>query len=154
MNSYQFQDAFVDDLPQINALMRLSKAHWGYDENFMNTFMEKFGMDAGYIKKNTVKLLSIHGKTTGFYGFSVHPDGSLELDHFFLHPEYIGKGMGRMLWNASCNTARELGATHFVLWCDPNAESFYLRMGCEKIGEKKSPMMSDRYPAVMRYFLG
>jgi streptomycin 6-kinase len=49
--------------------------------------------------------------------------------------------------------ANDLGAKEFTLWADPEAEGFYAKMGCKKIGVKKSPFMPDRYPPIMRFKL-
>lgn len=38
----------------------------------------------------------------------------------------------------------------FILWSDPGADGFYKKMGCIKIGTKKSPMMPNRSPAIFK----
>ena len=38
-----------------------------------------------------------------------------------------------------------------MMMMDPNADPFYERMGCVKIGEKQSPMSADRMNTVYRY---
>ncbi|ERH41393.1 hypothetical protein N750_16855 [Legionella pneumophila str. Leg01/53] len=43
------------------------------------------------------------------------------------------------------------GVSRFKLWSDPGAEPFYKKMGCIKIGVKKSPMMPNRYPIIFEY---
>lgn len=140
----------LNELEQINQIVRLSKGHWGYDEIFLNRFMENFSVTKEYLERNTSRIACIYEQLIGFYSFSIQADGSLELDNFFLHPSQIGKGLGRKLWVAYCDTAKELGKHEFTLWADPNTESFYLKVGCEKIGVRQSPMMPDRYPPVMR----
>ena len=49
--------------------------------------------------------------------------------------------------------AIEQGKYEFIIWSDPNAENFYLRMGYEKIGVRQSPMMPDRYPPILKFKL-
>lgn len=141
------------DIPIINEIIQLSKSYWGYNKEFMAVFMEKFSVNENYLNLHTVKVFCNDKNVLGFFSFVFHEDRTLELDHFFLHPDYIGKGFGRYMWNACCEVAKELGANEFTLWSDPNAELFYNRMGCEKIGVKKSPFMPDRYPSIMRYKL-
>ncbi|HVE45045.1 MAG TPA: GNAT family N-acetyltransferase [Gammaproteobacteria bacterium] len=72
---------------------------------------------------------------------------------FLLHPDYIGKGVGRMLWHACCQETKLQGRNEFIIWSDPHAENFYLKMGCEKIGVRQSPMMPDRYPPILKFNL-
>lgn len=147
----EIRNAKLDDIGAINHLLRLSKAYWGYDEKFIKQFMKKFSVTADRFQKTTTILFYVDGKMVGFFGFLVDENEMLELDNFFLHPNYIGKGLGQKLWDACCNTARELGRNEFIIWSDPHAEHFYLKMGCEKIGERESPMMLNRYPPILKY---
>jgi streptomycin 6-kinase len=147
--------ADLHDLPKINLLMHRSKAHWGYDDAFMDKFMQLFQMTADYLEKNTVKLFCIldhdqSDKTIGFYSFSASTKGP-ELDNFFIDPNYIGKGFGKKMWLMMVEDFKAHGVNKFILWSDPGAETFYKKMGCIKIGVKKSPMMSDRYPVIFEY---
>ncbi|OGT36614.1 MAG: hypothetical protein A3F11_01245 [Gammaproteobacteria bacterium RIFCSPHIGHO2_12_FULL_37_14] len=145
------QDASVDDLNQINALLRVSKAYWGYDNHFLDRFMDKLGITHAYMQQNVIKLFYVDDHLVGFFNFCFNSDGLFELDNFFLHPDYIGKGIGQMLWHACCQEVKKQDANEFIIWSDPNAEKFYVKMGCEKIGVRQSPMMPDRYPSVLRY---
>lgn len=140
------------DLEAINQLLRLSKAYWDYDENFMDQFMQKFGVTVQYLQNNITELLYINNRLAGFYSF-IDKGNEFELDNFFLHPDFIGKGVGRKLWGACCDAAKTRGKSEFIIWSDPNAEPFYLAMGCVKIGTKKSPMMPNRYPPILKYQL-
>lgn len=145
------RNAKPDDLDAINHLLRLSKSHWGYSDAFINEFMAKFSVTIEHLQKSTTILFYVDGKIAGFYGFCIDENGVLELDNFFLHPDHIGKGLGQQLWDACCNTARELKKTEFIIWSDPHAEKFYIKMGCEKIGVRESPMMPNRYPSILKY---
>lgn len=49
------------------------------------------------------------------------------------------------------DSSRELGKHEFIIWVDPHAENFYLKMGCKKIGVKKSSMMPNRYPSILQF---
>jgi hypothetical protein len=46
-----------------------------------------------------------------------------------------------------------LGFSRLVVTADPNAEPFYARQGGVRIGEKTSPVGSDRRLPVMEYIL-
>ena len=147
------KDAVFSDLNEINILLRLSKAYWGYDEGFLDRFMKKLGITHSYMEKHNIKLFYIDECLAGFFNFSINNDNLFELDNFFLQPNYIGKGAGRKLWDACCQVAVEQGKDGFIIWSDPNAENFYLKMGCEKIGVRQSPMMPDRYPPILKFKL-
>ena len=55
------------------------------------------------------------------------------------------------MWDACCQEAKKQGENEFIIWSDPNAENFYLKMGCQKIGVRESPMMPNRYPPILKY---
>ena len=147
------KDAISNDLKQINELLRLSKAYWGYDDEFLDRFMKKLGITHSYMEQHAIKLFYIDGHLAGFFNFSFNANDLFELDNFFLHPNYIGRGMGRKLWEACCQEAKQQDKSEFIIWSEPNAEQFYVKMGCEKIGVRQSPMMPDRYPPILKFKL-
>lgn len=145
--------ATLNDLTAINYLMRISKAYWGYDDIFLDLFMEHISVTIDYLEKNSIKLLYENNTLIGFYSFSPNADKEIELDYFFLHPDYIGKGFGKKLWIACCETAKDMKLQEFIVWSDPYAEGFYLKMGCEKIGIRESFVMPNRFPPLLKFNL-
>jgi streptomycin 6-kinase len=147
------KEALPENLNQINELLRISKAYWGYDAVFLDRFMERLGITDMYMQQHAIKLFCVDDYLAGFFNFGFNADGLFELDNFFLHPNYIGKGIGRMLRQACCQEAKKQRKNEFIIWSDPNAEKFYVKMGCEKIGVRQSPMMPDRYPPILKFKL-
>ncbi|GAB4188165.1 MAG: GNAT family N-acetyltransferase [Simkaniaceae bacterium] len=142
----------------MNEVLYAAKSHWGYSEKFMQAFMDHFSLDASYIEKNIVKTANFGGAIIGFFSFCVGEGGNAkphtwELDYFFIDPAYIKKGFGRQMWEHCCETAREHGVFECILWSDPNAEQFYKKMGCTKIGERPSPLMADRKCPILKYVI-
>lgn len=151
MTKITIKNASLFNIIKINQLMLLSKAYWQYESNFLNNFIKKFRVTPAYLKKNTVKLFYINKKLIGFYSFCTNDDNLLMLDHFFLHPDHIGKGWGEKLWESCCKTVVELNKSEFILCSDPHAEAFYLKMGCEKIGVQQSKLCPTRYLPILKY---
>ena len=145
--------AFPENVNDINHLLRLSKGHWGYSSEFLDRFMQGFSLTVQYIQEQDIKLFYINSRIAGFFNFIINKDNMFELDNFFLHPDYIGQGIGRALWNSCCQLAEKCHYTEFVIWSDPNAEPFYLKMGCKKIGVRVSPTLPNRYPPVLKFKL-
>lgn len=141
------------DINEINNLLCLSKAYWGYDPEFMDKFMIEFSIKEAYLAKATTYKVLEEGKLIGFYSFSGNTNDNLELDNFFLHPDFIGKGKGKAMWQRCLQTASQYGATEFIVWSEIHAEGFYLRMGCQKMGKRLSIMMPNRYPPVLKYII-
>lgn len=61
------RDAAAEDLDKINHLLRLSKAYWGYDKEFLDRFMQNLGVTHAYLNKHNVKLFYIGSQFTGFF---------------------------------------------------------------------------------------
>lgn len=72
----------------------------------------------------------------GFFG--LRRDGAeWWLEHFWVTPELIGRGVGRALFAAALQAARRCGAGMLHIKSDPNAEGFYRRMGARRVGEER-----------------
>jgi GNAT superfamily N-acetyltransferase len=61
-------------------------------------------------------------------------DEEAELGWLFVDPQAIGSGVGRALLEAALARAAERGIDAVELDSDPNAESFYVAHGAERIG--------------------
>ena len=146
-----FRPATESDLAAIYELWYRSKASWGYDEAFMQRVGSSVAFDKNYIENWPVYVCEVNGKLAGFYGFR-EIQSEIFLDDMFLEPEYIGKGLGRSLWDHALQTARECGYQQFLIESDPNAEQFYLKMGAKRIGDIESPSSGRTLP-LMRYEL-
>ena len=151
-----FHDITPGDLPELNKLMRSSKkaASKRYTEEYMDQFMELLSFTPEVLKKSKAKKLLVEGELAGFYSFYVNKDGFLELDNFFLAPQFLFKGYGKFLWEESLRTAREYGEqAHFIIWSSLEACTFYLKRGCIKIGEKPSPVDESLMQPLFTYSL-
>ena len=131
--------------------MRSSKAYWGYDEKFLDEFMDIFKVTNNCLNKSFTYLVYLDKKVIGYYSLLPKDQNILELDMFFIEPMFIGQGFGRTLWELACQTSKELGYLGFNIIADPNADSFYIRMGCTKIGDKKSAMSRERNINIFSY---
>jgi GNAT superfamily N-acetyltransferase len=143
-----FRPAKLEDLKQINELTRRSKGYWGYDAAFMDAFMGRFSVKPSSISDDVYVVMHLGQELVGFYGFAVLD--TIILDYFFIDPPFIGKGYGRQMWAHVLKTASNHNWDQFTLWSDPGADDFYVKMGCEKIGEKPSPLAPNRFPKIFK----
>ena len=154
MTSLKIRKAQLEDLPELNRVLRASKGHWGYSQAYLDEFMEKLGVTENCIANYQIFCVNVDDQFVGFYGFRKNEDDKDELDFFFLDPRYIGKGIGLLMWDSCLDTAKTLGIKDFVLNSEPNAETFYLKLGCKKIGYKKSVVSWEtRSIPIMSYSL-
>jgi ribosomal protein S18 acetylase RimI-like enzyme len=104
-----------------------------------------------YIVNWPVYVIELQGKLRGFYGLRSVED-ELFLFDLWVAPEVIGQGLGRRLWRHLVKTARSKGDKYFLIESDPNAESFYLRMGARRVGAVEAPPFGRMLP-LLRYDL-
>ncbi len=127
-----------------------SKAHWGYDAEFLQACRGELTLTADFIEAKEVRLLENGERALGFYSL-VPWNSDVELGHFFVDPDYIGQGIGLVLWNDAVARAVVLGYRRLIIESDPNAEEFYSKLGAERIGEVPSRVQAGRFLPLLFY---
>lgn len=118
----------------LTALALRSKAHWPYDDAFMDLMRRLLKITEQQIRAHHVLVHETAGVVEGVGVMALY-DGEWELDHLWVDPPAIGSGVGKRLLAAFLEEARRRGAGRLVLNADPYAEPFYRRMGAVKIGD-------------------
>jgi GNAT superfamily N-acetyltransferase len=132
-----------DEAASLTELAFRSKAHWGYDREFMQACRATLRVSAKLISRADVYVAEVEGRVDGFYSLTPwHSD--LELYHFFVDPPAMGNGVGRRLWDDAVRRASERGYARLLIQSDPFAEGFYLNLGAERIGEVPSGAVPGR----------
>ncbi len=131
----------------ITALMRRSKAHWGYDQEFRDRARDGLTVRPDMIRDDRVVVAERDGVLLGFYQLCGEPPAG-RLEDLFVDPAAIGTGLGRVLFEHAFAAAGRRGFRTLEWESDPNAETFYLHLGAERVGERE--MSSGRVLPVMR----
>ena len=143
------QSAEADEL---SALARRSKAHWGYDANFLELVREAMTLRAEDIEHHEVWIIEADsGEPIGYH--RVIPGDPAELEDLWVDPSAIGTGVGRRLFEHAVEVARNSGATALEIDADPHAVGFYERMGAVRIGETVSTIIPGRSLPRLRLIL-
>jgi GNAT superfamily N-acetyltransferase len=137
----------------LSALALRSKAHWGYDADFLAACQDDLTLSADDIATSAVYVFDGADALSGFYRLVLQDDSVAELDAFFVEPAVMGQGVGKRLWRHAVATARKLGCSEMVWQSDPQAEGFYLTMGAQRYGESESTVMPGRMLPLMRFRL-
>jgi GNAT superfamily N-acetyltransferase len=137
----------------LSALALRSKAHWGYDVEFMAACRDDLTISANEIASSPVYVFDGVDSPSGFYRLLLRDDGVAELDDLFVEPAAMGQGVGKRLWRHAVATAAHLGSSEMVWQSDPQAEGFYLAMGARRAGESESTVMPGRMLPLMRFQL-
>jgi GNAT superfamily N-acetyltransferase len=120
----------------ITALMRRSKAHWGYDQEFMDRAQDALTVRPDMIRDDRVVVAERDGVLLGFYQLCGEPPAG-RLEDLFVDPAAIGTGLGRVLIEHAFAAAGRRGFRTLEWESDPNAEPFYRHLGAERVGERE-----------------
>ncbi|NMB91034.1 MAG: GNAT family N-acetyltransferase [Chloroflexi bacterium] len=128
--------ARAEDAGELSRIAFEAKGHWGYSQEWMESWRTSLTIDPEYILANPVYLGRDPGGVCGFYALTGESP-ALTLDHLWMDPTRMGQGYGRALFEHAVQRARELGAARLDIQADPHAEGFYLHMGAQRCGEMK-----------------
>jgi len=122
-----------------------AKASWGYDAEFMDLLRVDIQITPDMFKRDTF-MTSVQGQRILGYAQlkPVDEPDRLYLENLYVEPDAQGIGLGRLLieW-AFAETARQ--GFDWLEWdSDPNAASFYRKMGGELISETESTLRAGR----------
>lgn len=132
--SIQIRRATPADSLLLTELAHAAKRHWGYPERWIVLWREALTITPGFISANEVHVATRGDEAVGFYALQFNAKRAV-LEHLWVHPESIGAGIGRDLFDHAVRTAWSFNATEMEIESDPNAEGFYLRMGARRAGE-------------------
>jgi GNAT superfamily N-acetyltransferase len=134
----RLRDANASDCDALSALAFASKAHWGYDDAFMEACRRELTVRPADLTGVTVRV-AVDDVALGFYGIE-----NTEITWFFVSPRAMGRGVGRALFADACEIARVKGLTTLRIDADPNAAGFYERMGAVRAGDASSQSIPGR----------
>jgi GNAT superfamily N-acetyltransferase len=94
-----------------------------------------------FIRTNPVFVLEVNAALVGFCAIRRHPahpiaDADIELLDLFIHPQWQRQGYGARLWARTVATARSLQRRCLMVESHPDALPFYLKQGCQQVGER------------------
>ncbi len=142
----QVRRAVPSDAPALTTLCRAAKRHWGYPEEWMEAWADTVCVTPNVIRTQQILVVSRPGEggPVGFFG--LRRDGSQWwLEHFWVVPEQIGRGVGRAMFGVALDAARRNGVRALHIKSDPNAEGFYRRMGARRVGEERYVLL-EKHP--------
>lgn len=123
-----------------------SKAHWGYDAQFMAFAHRSLQIDPAAVADGRVLVaVDRDDGALGVADCAALPEpGAFDLVHLFVEPRALRNGVGRALFEAACAWCLAHGGTKLVIQSDPNAVGFYQRLGARLIGEAPSDSVPGR----------
>jgi GNAT superfamily N-acetyltransferase len=121
--------ALPDEAGLLSALAMQAKAHWGYSAAALEGWRAELRITPEDISRFPTAVAEIAGEVAGFH--MLRPDDSaIMLEHLWVRPRWIRRGVGTQLFQHALQTARAGRATHLAVVADPHAAGFYAqRMG-------------------------
>ena len=117
------------DYERLRELTSESKAHWGYDPEFVRRWASGLGFDNGYERW----VAEQDGVVVAWAALVPPVDGVAVLDDLWVDPAWIGHRLGSRLFRLAADRARELGAERLEWGAEPNAVGFYEKVGGRKL---------------------
>lgn len=143
MASLVIRPPHLSELGSLSALQMRSKAHWGYDDAFMAACKDELTLTPKDLSDTALAVGDLDGVLVGVA--QVGPCGQdAELLALFIDPPYIGSGFGKQLFAWCVTAARNVSQTRLLIDADPDAASFYERMGAKRIGSTPSGSVPGR----------
>ena len=134
----------------LTELAARSKAHWPYDKKYLIEAAKVTQVTPEDILKWPFRIIESDNKILGFSGLSPVKNEYM-LDHLWIEPEFIGKGLGKILFSDVVMSASQMGWSKFTIASDPYAEKFYLKQGARHIGQRESKIRPGFFLPLMEY---
>ena len=118
-----------------------SKKYWNYPKEFYEIWSNELTISSDYIQHNDVFVFEKDKKIIGYYSIVELKDDieisdikiskGFWLEHMFIEPQNIGKGIGTKLFQHLREWCTSLDVHELGILADPNSRGFYEKMGCE-----------------------
>ncbi|WP_329049507.1 GNAT family N-acetyltransferase [Streptomyces violaceus] len=141
--SVLIRPARVTEAEILSDLALRSKAHWGYEAEFLDACRDELTVGANEVASRRATVADRDGHILGFTTLEGGPPTGV-LGMMFVEPQVIGQGIGRLLFEHTIAAGRELGFAQLTIDADPNAEPFYRSMGAVRIGNVPSGSILGR----------
>lgn len=127
------------EAPTLSIIAYESKAYWPYSSDQLAVWRDDLAISPDTISSSLVYVAEIEEKAAGFYVLIPASENWI-LDHFWILPSCMGRGIGRALLAHATRLAAEGGATAVSIDADPFAEEFYAICGAQRVSTIPAPI--------------
>jgi N-acetylglutamate synthase-like GNAT family acetyltransferase len=125
--------AQLADIKVINRVIESAKRYWGYSDELMSIWLPDLLLKPEDFKLRNVWVLKKENEIVAISSLFFLSDGLYELEDFWVSPAFMGAGIGRKMFQFIINHLEDIEADKLVIISDPNAETFYNKMGAIKV---------------------
>jgi|GEM_PF-609054 len=137
MSAIEIVRAQPHDAATLKLIAVAAKSHWGYPEHLIAEWAASPIISPMDIAHSPVYVAYNAQQAIGWYRLLIDRSPAI-LEDLWVMPSWIGRGIGRALFEHAIAYCHAHGVTQMELDADPNAVGFYLRMGGRVIGERIS----------------
>ncbi len=130
--------ALAEDCARLSAVAQAAKAHWDYPAAWLEAWRHELTFTGETLHTQEVYVARLNGEIQGLCALKADSEEEttqISLEHLWVHPDAMGYGLGRRLFEHAVQRARQLGMRRIELWADPNAASFYEHLGARHVGD-------------------
>lgn len=144
--NFVIQPAAPEHAGPLTEITISAKRHWNYPERWIELWIPALTTSSSYLSTHETWMAWIEDRPVAWYSFNKNEEG-LWLDNLWVLPEYMGQGIGRELFLYALERCRLQDVKVLKIEADPNARSFYEKMGARKVGEHHSEV--DGHPRIL-----
>lgn len=134
--------ARADEAGLLGSIAFESKAHWNYSPEVMDGWRDALAVHLEPMALRPAFVAEVGGVVAGFC--QVVSQGEVPcLEHLWVRPAFMGRGVGRALLERASATLAELGYARMHIDAEPKAESFYRHCGASRDGEVAAPIAGE-----------
>lgn len=140
--------ALPSDAPALTRVAHAAKRHWKYPDGWIRLWREALTVTPEFLTRHPVGCAVRGASLAGFYALS-GAGPARELEHLWVLPAHIGRGVGARLLGHAVAMLRADGARELRIASDPHAVGFYLAMGARRVGEVASTPRGRMLPLLV-----
>lgn len=123
-----------EDAATLTRIAFAAKRHWNYPVEWIADWAASLTIQPEFIASHETWVAWRDGQSVGFHALRRGPADRMFLEHLWVLPEAMGRGVGRILFEHAATQASAAKFTFLEIESDPNAAGFYERMGARRTG--------------------
>ena len=152
----RIERAVPSDSIRLTAIAFAAKRHWNYPAEYYKIWHNELTITEKYIEKNLVFIAisgdeiigfsSIIEVESPFFAGDVFIEEGCWLDHLYIDPRYLYKGLGTKLLDFTREFCCEKGISKLRIFTEPFAKGFYEKSGAEFLYDSPSSIPGRNIP--------
>ncbi|WP_340680922.1 GNAT family N-acetyltransferase [Paraglaciecola sp.] len=138
----KIEQALPKQAAELSRVSLAAKSDWAYSYEVIKSWQQALVITADSIRSNLTFVAIEQEIIVGFYQLKVSAT-TTRLEHLWVLPEHMGKGVGRGLLQHASRMAK----ASLIIDSDPHAENFYLACGALRVSCIAAPIAGqpDRF---------